>query len=160
MSQTSSDHTRPYWDQIGAPLGGRHVCALAAVWMAVGGVALLTRSEASTVPLLILSLASITVGVVGARRGHIRTAGRCAALVSAVVAALTVFLVPATEIMVTGGRPYDAGQLRDFATSGYPDMATYAVNDNLGTAMVLLLLVSAVTVLLGSLGAGLSSRHP
>jgi len=135
-------------------------CALAGLWIVVGAVALSTRSTASTLLLLILPLASIAVGVVGARRGRTRTAGRRAALVSAVVAALAVFLVLVIDILVTGGRPYDAGQLQDFATSGYPDMATYAVSDNLGTAMVLLLLMSAMTALLGSAGASLTTRHP
>jgi hypothetical protein len=135
-------------------------CALAAVWIVIGAVALSMRSTASMFLLLILPLASIAVGVVGARRGRTRTAGRRAALVSAVVAALAVFLVLATDTLVTGGRPYDAGQLQDFATSGYPDMATYAVSDNLGTSMVLLLLMSAMTALLGSAGATLATRRP
>jgi hypothetical protein len=134
-------------------------CALAGVWIVVGAVTLSTRSTASMFLLLILPLASIAVGVIGARRGHTRTAGRRAALVSAVVAALAVFLVLATDTLITGGRPYDAGQLQDFATSGYPDMATYAVSDNLGTAMVLLLLMSVMTAVLGSAGASLARRH-
>jgi len=135
-------------------------CVLAVVWIVVGGVALSTRSTTSTALLLILPLASIAVGVVGARRGHTRTAGRRAALVSAVVAALAVFLVLATDTLITGGRPYDAGQLQDFATSGYPDMATYAVSDNLGTAMALLLLMSVMTAVLSSAGASLAGRRP
>jgi hypothetical protein len=134
-------------------------CALAGVWIVVGAITLSTRTTASMFLLLILPLASIAVGVIGARRGRTRTAGRRAALVSAVVAALAVFLVLATDTLITGGRPYDAGQLQDFATSGYPDMATYAVSDNLGTAMVVLLLMSAVTAVLGSAGASLARRH-
>ena len=134
-------------------------CALAGVWIVVGAVALSTRSTGSMFLLLILPLASIAVGVIGARRGRTRTAGRRAALVSAVVAALAVFLVLAADTLITGGRPYDTGQLQDFATSGYPDMATYAVSDNLGTAMVLLLLMSAMTALLGSAGASLAGHQ-
>ncbi len=53
----------------------------------------------------------------------------------------------------------DAGQLRDFATSGYPDMASYAVSDDLGTAMVLLLFMSGMTALLGTAGATLATRR-
>jgi hypothetical protein len=132
-------------------------CALAGVWLLVGPVALFTRTKTSMFLLLILPLISIAVGVVGTLRGHTRTAGRRTALVSAVVAALAVFLVLATDTLITGGRPYDAGQLRDFATSGYPDIATYVVNDNLGTAMVLLLFMSVMTGLLGSLGAVLTT---
>ena len=134
-------------------------CALAGVWIVVGAVALSARSAASMFVLLILPLVSIAVGVVGARRGRTRTAARRTVLVSAVVAALAVFLVLAADTLITGGRPYDAGQLHDFATSGYPDMATYAVSDNLGTAMVLLLLMSAMTAVLGTAGATLSTRR-
>jgi len=134
-------------------------CTLAGVWIVVGATALSTHSTASKLLLLILPLASIVVGVVGARRGRTRTAGRRAALVSAVVAALAVFLVLATDTLLTGGQPYDAGQLQDFAASGYPDMATYAVSDNLGTAMVLLVLMSVTTALLGSAGASLAGRR-
>jgi len=134
-------------------------CALAGVWIVVGALTLVTRSTTSMFLLLILPLASTGVGVVGVRRGRTRTAGRRAALVSAVVAALAVFLVLATDTLITGGRPYDAGQIQDFATSGYPDMATYAVSDNLGTAMVLLLLMSAMTGLLGSAGASLATHR-
>jgi hypothetical protein len=131
-------------------------CVLAGVWLVVGGFVLLDRSTAL---LVVLPLAPIAVGVLGARRGHSRVAGRRTALVSAVVAALAVFVVLATEIMITGGRPYDAGQLRDFATSRYPDIATYAISDNLGTAMVLLLYISVSTAVLGSAGAALARRR-
>jgi hypothetical protein len=134
-------------------------CALAGLSIAVGAVEVSTRSKASMLLLLIIPLASIVVGVVAARRGRTRPVARRAALVSAVVASLAVFLVLATDVLVTGGRPYDAGQLRDFATSGYPDMATYVVNDDLGTAMVLLLLMSVITALLGSAGATLATRR-
>ncbi len=134
-------------------------CALAAVWIVVGATTIFTHSSTSKFLLLTIPLASIAVGVIGSRRGRTRTAGRRAAYVSAVVTALAVFLVLATDTLLTGGQPYDAGQLRDFATSGYPDMATYAVSDNLGTAMMLLLLTSVMTALLGSAGAGLASRR-
>lgn len=134
-------------------------CALAGVWIVVGAVALSARSTASMFALLILPLVSTAVGVVGARRGRTRPAARRSVLVSAVVAALAVFLVLAADTLITGGRPYDAGQLHDFATSGYPDMATYAVSDNLGTAMVLLLFMSGMTALLGTVGATLSTRR-
>jgi hypothetical protein len=76
-------------------------------------------------------------------------------MVSAVVASLVVFLLLAGDTLITGGRPYDAGPLQDFATSGYPDLATCAVSDDVGTAMVLLLLTAAF----GSAGALLGGRR-
>jgi hypothetical protein len=71
---------------------------------------------------------------------------------------MVLFLTLAGDALVTGGRPYDAGQIRDFAGSGLPDMATYAANDNLGTAMALLLLASTVTAAIGSIGATITAR--
>jgi hypothetical protein len=133
-------------------------CAVAGAWIAVGGVAMHIHSKASVFVLFALPLMSIVVGVVGVRRGQSRTAGLRTAVVSAVVAPLVVFLVLAADILITDGRPYDAGQLRDFATSGYPDMATYAVSDNLGTAMVLLLFMSVANAVFGSVGAALTAR--
>jgi hypothetical protein len=134
-------------------------CVTAGIWIAVGATIVLGHSKAAPFLLLILPLVSVAVGMIGARYAHSRTAGRRIAIISAIVSALTIFLVLAAETLATGGRPYDAGQLRDFAASGYPDIATYAVNDNLGTAMMLLLLVSAMTALLGSAGATIAIRR-
>jgi hypothetical protein len=66
------------------------------------------------------------------------------------VAALAVFLVLATEIMITGGRPYDAGQLRDFHLRDQRQS---------GTAMVLLLYMSVTTAVLGAAGAVVARRR-
>jgi hypothetical protein len=130
--------------------------AQAVVWLA----AAMSLGSAASIPLLCcLPLTPIAVGVVAARGGRGRAAGRRGALVSAVVAALAVFLVLAADTVLTGGRPYDVGQLRDFAGSGYRDIATYAVSDDLGTEMVLLLLMSAVTGLFGFAGASLATRR-
>jgi len=134
-------------------------CVTAGVWIAVGVVLLSLHSKGLVFVLLALPLLSVAVGVVGARRGQTRTAGLRTAVVSAVVASLVVFLVLAVNIMITGGRPYDAGQIQDFATSGYPDMATYAISDNLGTAMVLLLFMSVTNTVFGSAGAALQARR-
>jgi hypothetical protein len=134
-------------------------CVIAGVWIAVGVVALSAHSKASVFVLLALPLMSVAVGVVGARREQTRTAGLRTAVVSAVVASLVVFLVLAVNTMITGGRPYDSGQIQDFAASGYPDMATYAVSDNLGTAMVLLLFMSVTNTVFGSAGAALAARR-
>ena len=57
------------------------------------------------------------------------------------------------------GRPYDAGLVRDFHASGAHDLATYAVSDDLGSGLVLLVLVPTVALALGSLGAQLGARR-
>jgi hypothetical protein len=134
-------------------------CALAGVWIVAARAAVSARSTVSMLLLLILPVVSIAAGVFGARRGRTQAAGRRTVVVSAVVAALVVFLVLTADTLITGGRPYDAGQLQDFAASGYPDMATYAVSDDLGTAMVLLLLMSTMTAALGTAAATVAIRR-
>jgi len=103
-------------------------------------------------------LASAAVGVVGARRGRGAAAGRVTALLAAVVAGLVAFLIWVSDTLLTAGRPYDPGMVRDFAASGSHDLATYAVNDNLGSAMMLLLAVPVVASVIGYAGATVATR--
>jgi hypothetical protein len=123
----------------------------AAVWIGFGypGV----TSALARPALLALPLAPLVVGIAAARRGRSGAAGRQAALLSAIVAGLFLFLALAGDTLLTAGGPYDSGQLRDFPGSRFPDIASYAVNDNLGTAMSLLLLASMVTAVLGCAAA-------
>ncbi|MCW2756447.1 MAG: hypothetical protein JWO46_193 [Nocardioidaceae bacterium] len=103
-----------------------------------------------TLLVALVPLAAAYVGVTATWRdgGDVRTGLRACGLL-AVLAGLAVFVAWAGETVVDGGRPYDAGQLRDFPGSGAPDLATYAVSDNLGTAMVLLVLVPLLVVAIG-----------
>ncbi len=107
---------------------------------------------------LVFGAASAAVGVAGARRGRGAADGRVAALLAAVVAGLAVFLIWVSDTLLTAGRPYDPGLVRDFAASGSHDLATYAVNDNLGSAMMLLLVVPVFVSLIGYAGATVASR--
>jgi hypothetical protein len=118
-------------------------------------VVLSVHSKGLVFVLLALPLMSVAVGMIATRRGS-RASGLRTAVVAAVVASLVVFLVLAADTSITDGRPYDAGQLQDFASSGYPDLATYAVSDSLGTAMVLLLFMSVANAVLGAVGAALA----
>jgi hypothetical protein len=133
--------------------------AVAAVWILVGFVAV-WHSSASALSwlLLALPLSALAVGAAGTRRGKNGTAGRQAALVTAAVAGMVLFLVLAADALMTAGGPYDAGQIQDFPQSGLPNMATYAVSDNLGTAMALLLLASTTTAVVGVIGATITAR--
>jgi hypothetical protein len=107
---------------------------------------------------LVFGVASAAVGVAGARRGHGAAAGRVAALLAAVVAGFAVFLIWVSDTLLTAGRPYDPGLVRDFASSGSHDLATYAVNDNLGSAMVLLLVVPVLVSVIGYASATVATR--
>ena len=62
-----------------------------------------------------------------------------------------------TTTYVRDGRPYDAQMLRDFHASGSRDLAAYAVGDNLGAALGLLLIVPVVALALGSLAGRISA---
>jgi xanthine/uracil/vitamin C permease (AzgA family) len=108
--------------------------------------------------LLALPLAPLAAGTVATRRGRTGSAGRRTALLSAIVTGLVLFLTLAGDTLATAGGPYDPGQIRDFPGSRFPDIATYAVSDNLGTAMSLLLLASTVTAVLGCAAATIAAR--
>ncbi|HEY0531208.1 MAG TPA: hypothetical protein VGD29_06380 [Actinoplanes sp.] len=135
--------------------------ALAAVWI-VAGLPVVSQASSPAYSLLLLAIpiAALTAGAAAARRSGTAAVRQQIALFSALVAGLLIFLTYAGDILLTAGGPYDAGQLRDFPGSGQPDLATYAVNDSLGSAMMLLLLVPAVTAAIASTGAGIAARLP
>lgn len=110
------------------------------------------------VPLTVVLLGPACVAGLAGRTGN-RAAGTLAGLWTAIVGGLLVFAVWVTVTYANAGRPYDAGLIRDFHHSGARDLATYAVSDNLGSGLVLLLLVPTVAFALGSLGARLGERH-
>lgn len=116
------------------------------------------RSVTVLAMVLVFGAASAAVGVAGARQGHGAAAGRVAALLAAVVAGFAVFLMWVSDTLLTAGRPYDPGLVRDFAASGSHDLATYAVNDNLGSAMMLLLVVPVFASAVGYAGATVGTR--
>lgn len=131
---------------------------LAGAWT-IGGVATVFQfpQPADALLLLTIPLASLAVGIAAARRSRTTAVRQQVVLLSAVVAGLIFFLVLTGVTLLTAGGPYDAGQVRDFPGSGLPDMATYAVSDNLGSAMMLLLVVPVVTAIIGCAGAGLTA---
>ena len=132
---------------------------LAAVWI-VAGIPVVShaRQPAYSLLLLAIPMTSLAVGAAAARRDRTAAVRQQVVLLSALVAGLVLFLAYASDTLITAGGPYDAGQVRDFAGSGLPDLATYAVDDNLGSAMMLLLLVPTVTAAIGCTGAGLAAR--
>lgn len=132
---------------------------IAAFWMVVGVSASFGASQyIGTLLLVAVPLASLSVGAVGTRRTRNASTGRQAALLSALGAGLLVFLLWVGAAVLTAGRPYDAGMVRDFRSSGAHDLATYAVNDNLGAAMGLLLIVPMVAAVFGFAGASIAGR--
>jgi hypothetical protein len=139
------------------------VCGLglAAVWIIAGfPVVTQARQPAYSLLLLAIPIASLAVGAAAARRNRTAAVRQPVVLFSALVAGLILFVAYAGDILLTASGPYDAGQIRDFPGSGLPDLATYAVSDNLGTAMMLLLLVPVITAAIGCAGAGIAARLP
>jgi hypothetical protein len=130
--------------------------ALALVWVLIGLSASVGSSQdVGTALFLLVPTVSVLVGAVGSRRLGARIGFRVS-LLSALSAALLVFLIWFGEAALTSGRPYDAGLVRDFRSSGAGNLATYAVNDNLGTALMLLLLVPLLATLSGLIGASIA----
>jgi hypothetical protein len=132
----------------------------AAVWIVFGYTAVTYAQAQPALSLLLLALplAPLVVGAAATRHGRTGAVGRRAALLSAIVTGLVLFLTLASVALLTAGGPYDSGQLRDFPGSRLPDIATYAVSDNLGTAMSLLLLASTLTAALGCAAATATAR--
>ena len=110
-------------------------------------------------PLLIALLGPAIVAALAGHRANDSRAGMLAALWSGLVGGLSVFIW-VTLTYTNAGGPYDSGLIRDFQRSGAPDLATYAVNDNLGSGLVLLLMIPTVALALGSLTARLSAATP
>jgi hypothetical protein len=110
------------------------------------------------VPLLIALLGPAVVAVVAGRGTRDARTGTLAALWSGLVGGLTVFIVWVIVTYANAGGPYDAGLVRDFNRSGAHDLATYAVGDDLGSGLVLLLMIPTVALALGSLSARIGAK--
>lgn len=133
---------------------------IAASWVTVGFCA--SAGAPAGVATALLTLGPAVAGSAGWRATHRsgspRLGVRCVGLAS-LVAGFTLFLLWGGAAVVFAGRPYDAGLLRDFHTSGAGDLATYAVSDSLGSGMMLLLLVPLVSLASGLAGTAVAARR-
>ncbi len=130
-------------------LGG---LAVGAAWLVILAPTSLLKAWVF-VPLLVALLGPVAVAVLTGLTSRDARAARAAAMWSGLVGGLLVFVIWATATYVRDGRPYDPQLVRDFHHSHAHDLATYAVSDNLGAALGLLLIIPIVAVALGSLGA-------
>ena len=108
-------------------------------------------------PLAVALVAPIVVAALAAHSSHDAGVGRAAALWSGLVGGLLVFIVYVTVTYAGDGRPYDAQTLRDFHASGARDLVTYAVADDLGGALSMLVIIPVVALALGSLTSARAS---
>jgi hypothetical protein len=102
-------------------------------------------------PLTVALLAPAVVAALAGRASGDARAATAASLWSGLLGGLLVFVIWATTTYVRDGRPYDAQMLRDFHASGSRDLGAYAVSDNLGAALGMLLIVPFAALALGSL---------
>ena len=100
---------------------------------------------------------AVLAGFVGRATRSARSATH-AACWSGLVGGLLVFVVWVVAAYLSAGGPYDPQLVRDFHRSGAHDLATYAVGDDLGAGMSMLVLVPTVAYVLGSLSARVAAR--
>ncbi len=112
-------------------------------------------------PLLIALIGPALTATVAGHRSHDTRIGGLTALWSGLVAGLAVFIVWTTVTYANAGGPYDSGLVNDFRHSGAHDLPTYAISDNLGSGLVLLLLIPTVALAVGTVGTRLlnTTRH-
>jgi hypothetical protein len=111
-------------------------------------------------PLFVALLAPACAAYMAARRGRDVTAAAHTALSSGVIGGLVLAIAWVTAAYVRDGRPYDAGLVRDFHSSGASDLATYAVRGDLYTGLELLVFIPLLALAFGSLAATRASFRP
>jgi hypothetical protein len=80
-------------------------------------------------------------------------AGAWAGLWGGLFGGLVFFMGVSVASYVSDGRPYDRSVIAEYHRSGAPNLATYAVGDNLSAAVVMLLAVPVFAAAFGALGA-------
>lgn len=88
-----------------------------------------------------------------------RAAGAWAGLWGGLFGGLVFFMGVSVASYMSDGRPYDRYVIAEYHRSGAPNLATYAVGDNLSGAIVMLVAVPVLAVAFGALGAWLAT-HP
>jgi hypothetical protein len=79
------------------------------------------------------------------------------AMWSGLIGGLLAFITWVTATYLRDGRPYDPQLLRDFHHSHSHDLTAYAVSDDLGAALTLLVLIPLIALALGSLSGRLTT---
>jgi hypothetical protein len=136
--------------------GARRRGLLGGVGVGAAWLVVLTPTHLQTwvlVPLAIMLICPWGVAVATARVSEDAATAPAAALWSGLVGGLLVFVVWVSATYLSDGRPYDPQLIRDFHQSGARDLATYAVNSNLESAIGLLVVIPIVCFSLGSLAS-------
>jgi hypothetical protein len=113
---------------------------------------------------LAAALAAVAGGALAGRSSGAARAGLEAGLWTGLVGALILLVVgmSATYAAAGAGRliPSDASTIGAFQDSGLPDVTTYAVGDNLGGSIMLLVWIPLLSVAVGAVGGALGASRP
>jgi hypothetical protein len=106
------------------------------------------------VPLAIAMVGPASVAGLARRATRDAKAATAAATWCGLVGGLFVFVMWVAATYVHDGRPFDPQLIRDFHASGAHDLTAYAVSDNLGGALGMLVMIPTVALAIGSLAGG------
>jgi hypothetical protein len=109
------------------------------------------------VPLAMAMLGPACVAVLAGRATRDAKAATGASMWCGLVGGLVVFVIWVTATYLHDGRPFDPQLIRDFHASGAPDLTAYAVSDNLGGALGMLLMIPVIALAAGSLAARITA---
>jgi hypothetical protein len=84
-------------------------------------------------------------------------AGAWAGLWGGLFSGLVFFIGVSVASYMSDGRPYDRYVIAEYHQSAAPNLATYAVGDNLSSAIVMLLALPVLAVAFGALGAWIAT---
>jgi hypothetical protein len=104
-------------------------------------------------PLAIAVLGPAGIAALARRATQDARAATAAAMWCGLVGGLAVFVIWVTAAYLHDGGPFDPQLIRDFRASGASDLTAYAVSDNLGGALGMLVIVPTVALAAGSLAA-------
>ena len=108
-------------------------------------------------PLAIVMLGPAGVAALAGRATRDAKAATAAATWCGLVGGLLVFVIWVTATYLHDGGPFDPQLIRDFHASGARDLTAYAVSDNLGSALGMLMIIPTVALAAGSLAARIAS---
>jgi hypothetical protein len=105
------------------------------------------------VPLAGVMLGPACVAALARRATSDAKTATAASMWCGLVGGLVVFVIWVTATYLHDGRPFDPQLIRDFHASGAPDLTAYAISDNLGGALGMLVMIPTVALAAGSLAA-------
>jgi hypothetical protein len=111
------------------------------------------------VPLAMVMLGPACVAALARRATHDANTATAASMWCGLVGGLVVFVIWVTATYLHDGRPFDPQLIRDFHASGAPDLTAYAIGDNLGAALGMLVIIPTVALAAGSLAARIPANH-